>query len=249
MEVNIQGAPILFTLPVLGGIPISETLVVTWALMALLTAACIALTRDLRVRDISRRQAVAELLVTTAENFVTGNMGEQWLRYVPFIAALFALSLFSSLSSLVGVFAPTADLNTELAWAILVFGMITFTKIRTNGILGYAKGFTQPIAVLTPFNLISELATPISMAFRHFGNIVSGYVISTLIYAALAAANRALFGWLPGAVGRWLGAIPILDVGLPALLSLYFDWFSSFMQAFIFCMLTMMYIASAAETE
>ena len=249
MEVNIQGAPILYTIPVLGGIPITSTLVVTWAIMLLLTGLCIFLTRGLRVRNISKRQAVAEFLVATAEKFVHGNMGEQWDRYVPLVSALFALSIVSSLSSLVGVYAPTADVNTELAWAILVFVLITYTKIRTNGPLGYAKGFTEPIFILTPFNIISELATPISMAFRHFGNIVSGYVISTLVYAALAAANRALFGLLPGAVGELLAQIPFLDVGVPAILSLYFDWFSSFMQAFIFSMLTMMYIASAAESD
>ncbi|MBQ7523201.1 MAG: F0F1 ATP synthase subunit A [Oscillospiraceae bacterium] len=249
MDVQIHGAPVYYTIPVLGGIPITSTLVVTWAIMLLLTGLSIFLTRGLKICNVSKRQAIAEYLVTTAENFVSSNMGARWLHYAPFVAALFALSLFSSLSSLLGFFSPTADLNTELAWAILVFVIITATKIRTNGALGYAKGFTQPIAVLTPFNLISELATPISMAFRHFGNIVSGYVISTLIYAALAAANRLAFGWLPGVVGNILSTIPILSVGLPAFLSLYFDWFSSFMQAFIFCMLTMMYIASAAETE
>ena len=250
MEVNIQGAPIYFTIPILGGIPITSTIVVTWGIMILLTGLSIWLTRDLKVSGVSKRQAAAEFLVTTAENFVHTNMGPQWDGFVPFVTALFALSLTSSLSSLIGFFAPTADLNTELAWAVMVFAVITYYKIKSGGgILGYAKGFTQPIFVLTPFNIISELATPISMAFRHFGNIVSGYVISTLIYAALATANRALFGLLPGLVGDLLGEIPFLGVGIPAVLGLYFDWFSSFMQAFIFCMLTMMYIASAAETE
>ena len=111
MEVNIQGAPILYTIPVLGGIPITSTLVVTWAIMLLLTGLCIFLTRGLRVRNISKRQAVAEFLVATAEKFVHGNMGEQWDRYVPLVSALFALSIVSSLSSLVGVYAPTADVN------------------------------------------------------------------------------------------------------------------------------------------
>ena len=247
MEVNIQGAPIYFTIPLFGGIPITSTIVVTWVIMLVLTGLSIFLTRNLKVKDISRRQAVAEYLVTTAENFVIGNMGPQWDRYVPFIGALFSLSLFGSLSSLLGLYAPTADLNTELAWAIFVFVLITATKIKSGGLGGYLKGFTQPIFILTPFNIISEVATPMSMAFRHFGNIVSGYVISTLVYAALALANRALFGILPGLLGELLGAIPFLSVGLPAVLSLYFDWFSSFMQAFIFSMLTMMYIAAAAE--
>lgn len=249
MEVTLNGAPIYFEIPILGGIPITATLVVTWVIMVLLTLFCVFLTRDLKVKDVSKRQAVAEFLVKTAENFVNNNMGPAFARYVPFVAALFCLSLVSSLSSLLGCFSPTADLSTEIAWAVLVFVLITATKIKTNGVLGYAKGFTQPIPVLTPFNIISELATPVSMAFRHFGNIVSGYVISTLVYAALLAANRALFGLIPGAVGPVLGAIPFLDVGVPAVLSLYFDWFSSFMQAFIFCMLTTMYIANAAEAD
>ena len=163
------------------------------------------------------------------------------------MAALFASSLFSSLLSLVGMFPPTSDLSTTLAWAVMVFVLITYTKIRTGGVGGYLKGFTQPIFVLTPFNILSELATPISMAFRHFGNIVSGSVITALVYAALATASHALFAWLPGAAGELLGSIPILQVGVPAVLSVYFDLFSSFMQAFIFCMLTTLYIANAAD--
>ena len=100
---------------------------------------------------------------------------------------------------------------------------------------------------MTPFNILSELATPISMACRHFGNILSGVVISSLIYGALALASSALFGLLPGVLGDVLSGIPFLDVGIPAILSVYFDWFSGFMQAFIFCMLTVMYIKGAAE--
>ena len=247
MNVDIQGARILFEIPILGGIPISETLVVTWGVMLVLTLLCIWLTHGLKVRDISKRQAVAEFLVTTAENFVRTNMGEAWMRYVPFVSAIFALSLFSSLASLLGLWSPTADVSTTLAWAIVVFVIITYTKIHTNGIGGYLKGFCDPIFVMAPFNVLGEIFTPISMAFRHFGNIVSGTVITALVYAALLFANQALFSLLPGAVGKILGAIPFLGVGVPAVLSLYFDWFGSFMQAFIFCMLTMMFIASAAE--
>ena len=83
------------------------------------------------------------------------------------------------------------------------------------------KGFTTPIPVMTPFNILSEIATPISMACRHFGNILSGVVINGLLYAALAVASSALLGWLPGALGEILGSIPILDVGIPAILSVY----------------------------
>lgn len=247
MNVNIQGAPIYFIIPIFGGIPITASLVVTWGVMLVLTLVCIWLTHDLKVKNISKRQAAAEFIVKTAESFVRNNMGEKWAHYTPFIASIFALSLCSSLASLVGLWSPTADVSTTMAWAIVVFVIITATKIRTNGIGGYLKGFCDPIFVMAPFNVLGEVFTPISMAFRHFGNIVSGTVITALVYAALVAANHALFGWLPGAVGEILGAIPFLTVGVPAVISLYFDWFGSFMQAFIFCMLTMMFIASAAE--
>ena len=156
-------------------------------------------------------------------------MGEKFRYLIPFVAALFATSVVSNLISLIGLRSPTADLSTEAAWAVVVFIMITAQKIKTSGFGGYLKGFTTPIAVMTPFN------------------ILSGVVINGLIYGALAVASSALLGLIPGALGDVLSKIPILDVGVPAITSVYFDWFSGVMQAFIFCMLTVMYIANAAE--
>ena len=251
MELDITGARILWetpiNVPVLGQLKISETMVISWLVMLLITGACNWLTRDLKEENISKRQALAELIVEKANQFVVGNMGERFRYFVPFVAALFATSVLSNLISLIGLRSPTADLSTEAAWAVVVFIMITAQKIKTNGFGGYLKGFTTPIAVMTPFNILSELATPVSMACRHFGNILSGVVINALIYGALAVASSALFGLIPGVVGDVLSKIPFLDVGIPAILSVYFDWFSGCMQAFIFCMLTVMYIATAAE--
>lgn len=251
MDLDISGAKVYFTIPtdipVLGDLQISETMVVSWIVMLLITGLCIWLTHDLKVENISKRQALAEMLVEQANKFVVGNMGEKFRHMIPFVAALFVTSVVSNLISLIGLRSPTADLSTEAAWAVVVFIMITAQKIKTGGFGGYLKGFTTPIAIMTPFNVLSELATPISMACRHFGNILSGVVINGLIYGALAVASSALLGLLPGVLGNVLSQIPILDVGVPAILSVYFDWFSGFMQAFIFCMLTVMYIANAAE--
>ena len=251
MELDISGAKVYFTIPteipILGDIQISETMIVSWIVMILITGISIWLTHDLKVENISKRQALAEMIVEQANKFVVGNMGEKFRHLIPFVAALFATSIVSNLISLIGLRSPTADLSTEAAWAVVVFIMITAQKIKTGGVGGYLKGFTTPIAIMTPFNVLSELATPISMACRHFGNILSGVVINGLIYGALAVASSALLGLLPGIVGDVLAKIPILDVGIPAVLSVYFDWFSGFMQAFIFCMLTVMYIANAAE--
>ncbi len=251
MELDITGARIFFTLPIdipyLGPLRISETMVISWLVMILITGLCIWLTHDLKEENISKRQAMAEFIVEKANSFVIGNMGEKFRYLIPFVAALFATSVVSNLISLVGLRSPTADLSTEAAWAVVVFIMITAQKIKASGFGGYLKGFTTPIPVMTPFNVLSELATPISMACRHFGNILSGVVINGLIYGALAVASSAILGLIPGLVGNVLSQIPILDVGLPAILSVYFDWFSGIMQAFIFCMLTVMYIANAAE--
>lgn len=247
MNLQVTGPKILFKIPLFGGIPITETIVNTWIVMALIVALCIFLTRGLKVHAQSRRQVVAEYLVTTLNKLVRDNMGERFMNYVPFIGGLFALSMLSSLVSMVGLFAPTGDLSTCAGWALLVFVVITYYKIKTNHIGGYLKGFTQPVFIMTPLNLIGEVATPISMAFRHFGNIASGSVVTLLLYGGLASLSAGILGLIPGTVGDLLSQIPIFQVGIPAILSIYFDVFTSVLQAFIFCMLTMMYIKLACE--
>ena len=246
-NISITGAKIYFEteLPVLGTFHITETQVNSWIVMAVITALCLFLTHNLQVRPTTKRQIVAEWIVEQVEKLVNANMGEKFRDFAPFIAAILGLSAFSSLSSLFGMYPPTSDMNTIAGWAILVFFMITFFKIKTNGFLGYLKGCTEPFAMFTPFNILSEIGTPVSMTFRHFGNVLSGSVISALLYAGLAGLSTALLGWLPG----FLGDIPFFQIGIPAILSIYFDIFSSAMQAFIFAMLTMLYVSGAASTE
>ena len=247
MNLEVTGAKVLFNIPIFGGIPITETIVNTWIVMALIVAVCIFLTRGLEVHARTRRQVVAEYLVNMVDKMVRGNMGERFVGYAPFIGALFSLAMLSSLISMVGLFSPTGDLSTCIGWAVLVFVMITYYKIRTQHLGGYLKGFTQPVFIMTPLNMISEVATPISMAFRLFGNIASGSVVTLLIYGGLAALSSGVLGLLPGVLGDVLSQIPIFQVGIPAILSIYFDVFTSVLQAFIFCMLTMMYIKLACE--
>ena len=140
MELDITGARIFFTLPIdvpfLGPLRISETMVISWLVMILITGLCIWLTHDLKEENISKRQAVAELIVEKANSFVIGNMGEKFRYLIPFVAALFATSVVSNLISLIGLRSPTADLSTEAAWAVVVFIMITAQKIKTSGFGG-----------------------------------------------------------------------------------------------------------------
>ena len=243
MNVEITGAKILFRLPF--GIVITETQVNMWIIIIVIGLLCKWLTHNLTVKPTSKRQIVAEYLVGLVNNFVTGNMGKSFESFAPFIAALFGLALFSNLSGLFGLYPPTADLNTTLGWAILVFLFIMYFNIKVNGVKGYLKGLTEPVAFFTPFNIIGEFATPLSMAMRLFGNVASGLVISTLVYAGLAFLSSVVLQWLPGALAN----IPLLQLGLPAILSIYFDLFSGVLQAFIFCMLTTLYIANAANSD
>ena len=248
-EFTVTGAKVLFKIPVLGGIAISETVVNTWVIMAIIVGLCLFLTHGMQVHARTKRQIIAEFIVKKVNAMVGENMGDRFLRvgYAPLIATVMGLSALCSLSGLVGVYAPTSDLNTLLAWALMVFVLITYNKFRVGGPLGYIKGYFQPIPVLLPFNIISEVATPMSMAFRHFGNIASGTVIMGLLRWALANLSHAIFTKLPGVIGQYLGGIPLFQLGIPAVFSVYFDIFSSLLQAFIFCMLMMMNIASAAE--
>ena len=165
-------------------------------------------------------------------------MGEYFAGFSPFIAAILMLSALSSLLTLIGLYPPTSDLNVVAGWAILVMILITHYKLK-GGFVGYLKSFGEPMPALAPLNIISEVATPLSMSFRHYGNVLSGTVISALIAAGLQSLSHAILGWLPGALGQF----PLFQIGLPAVLSVYFDIFSGCMQAFIFAMLTMLYIA------
>ena len=239
--ISISGARIFFTIPMpLQDLPITEAQINSWLVMISILGVCLLLTHGLSEDRRGFRQMAAEWIVEKLDGLVAGNMEPVFSAYAPFIGSIMALSVFSSLMSLIGVFPPTSDLNVVGGWAILVFILITKNKLKA-GIGSYAKGFLEPIPVMLPMNLISEVATPVSMSFRHFGNVLSGSVISALVAWALQSASAMLLGWLPG----FLGEIPFLQIGLPAILSAYFDVFSGCIQAFIFSMLTMLYISNA----
>ena len=290
MELSINGAKVIANIenvPLLGTVNITQTLLVSWLVLAIITALCIWLGSGLKVTGISRKQAVAEMAATALLNFVRGNMGTEFDHYIPLVGTIFVSSVVSNLISLFGIWSPTADLMTELAWALVVFVLITYHKIKSSGIGGYLKGFLDPIFVMAPINVMSECFTPVSMACRHFGNILSGTVIGALIYGALTAASSALFGALGSSLivaiivavigvalffvgkkiskklftilGIVIGVLgilailtnvgadyPWLTLGIPALPSLYFDWFGGCIQAFIFCTLTTLFIKQAA---
>lgn len=242
MNVSVNGPRVLFEIPILGGIKITETIRNQWIVIFVLVLLSIILTRNLKVKNPSKKQLAIEKIYLMLQNLVKNVMGERNMKFMPYIGTLFSFSMLSSLSGLTGLRAPTADLSTTLAMALVTFFMVQIVNIAHNGVKGWLKGFTQPVAFILPLNLVSEIANPISMAFRHFGNIASGIVITTLVYGALGALSSSVFGYIPV-----LRDIPLLQAGLPALLSIYFDVFTSFLQAYIISMLTMVFVSSANE--
>ena len=243
--INITGARIFFTLSLpIQDFPVTESQVNSLIVTVILLFFCLYMTHGL-TRDASlKRQHIAELIVEKIDGLVAENMGDYFKGFPPFIIAILALSAFSSLITLFGLYPPTSDINIVGGWAVLVFILITYYKMKC-GPLHYLKSFTEPVALLTPINMISEIATPVSMAFRHYGNVLSGSVISVLLGSALASLSAKVLGRLPG----FLSDIPIFQIGIPAVLSVYFDVFSGCLQAFIFAMLTMMYVAGAFDVE
>lgn len=243
--IQIAGAHIYFTVKMpLQDMPITESQVNSWLVIIALFFFCLFLTHGISEKGGLRRQMIAEWIVEETDKLVHENMGEYFKEFSPFVAGILGLSLFSSLLTLLGLYPPTSDLNVIAGWAVLVFILITHYKLK-GGILNYLKSFTEPIAAFTPFNIISEFATPVSMSFRHYGNVLSGSVIAALVGAALAGVSSAVLGWLPGALGEF----PLFRIGVPAVMSLYFDIFSGGLQAFIFAMLTMLNVSGGFPME
>lgn len=241
---EISGAYIYCTIPLpFQELPITESQVNSWLVMVSVLGLCLYLTHGLAPKAQTRRQLAAEWIVEKVDGLVRQNMGEYFKGFAPFIAAILALSAFSSLLSLIGLYPPTSDLNVVGGWALLVFFLITFYRFKA-GPVQYLKAFADP-PLLAPLNVISEVATPVSMAFRHYGNVLSGSIISALVATALQGLSAIVLGWLPGVLGQF----PLLQIGLPAILSVYFDLFSGYLQAFIFAMLTMLYVAGAFPAD
>lgn len=243
--ITVTGARIYFILDMpIQPMPVTEAQVNSLAVMITLFFFCLYMTHGIEERIKLKRQHFAEIIVEKVDKLVIENMGEYFRGYSPFIISILALSALSSLLSLLGLFPPTSDINVVAGWAVLVFILITYYKMKC-GPLYYLKGFAEPIALLAPINFISEFATPISMSFRHYGNILSGTVISTLVAAGLSGLTALIFGNFPG----FLGEIPFLRIGLPAVLSIYFDVFSGCLQAFIFAMLTMLNVSGGFDMD
>ena len=289
MNISVDGAFVYFTIPIFGGIPITQTTISFLIVTIFLCCASIYFGKRLKNRP-DGKQVLVEKGVMMLHNMVVETMGPHNAHWMPFIGTIFLSSICGTLIGLTGFLrSATADISCVIVWALMVTAIIWYNKIKHNGFVGWLKGFTEPIVVMTPMNIVSEIAQPLSMAFRHFGNVAGGGVITSIIYAALSALSALILnliaasGWLMGTVLLAAGAalvllwkrnkklpaliigivsavlglfgllqglgilsdVPILTLGIPAVLSCYFDLFSGFVQAYVFSLLTMVYIAGS----
>ena len=234
----MEGPRIYFTIPAFGGININETEVNLVIVTLLLLILSLVLTHKMEKIPRKKTQILAEKIVMSIDNLVDQTMGKRYAAFAPYIMTLFASSLFGSLIGLVGLRSTTQDFNTTLTWALATSFFIHYVGFKYSGFKGYLKSFAEPYPFMTPINLLGIVTTPMSLSLRHFSNVLGGSVIMSLLYSALASFSSMLS----------LG-VPLLEIGFPAILSLYFDTFSGCIQAFIFCMLTMVYVSNAGPSD
>ena len=203
-------------------IPIAESTVITWVIMAILLVLCIFLTRGLKVKNVSKRQLVAESIVGWLEKFVIGMTGEEGKAFVPYLCSVLLYIGFANLIGLCGVKPPTKDLNVTAALAVMSIVLVQYAGIHRKGFKGWLKSFTQPMAIVTPINILELFIKPLSLCMRLFGNVLGAFVIMELLKS-------------------------LIPVVLPVPFSFYFDIFDGLIQAYVFVFLTSLYIKEAVE--
>ncbi len=284
MSIDVTGAYVYFVIPIFGGIPITQTTVSSFLVTILLCVAFVLLGRKLEKRP-GKMQVLVEKGVSMITNLTVSAMGKHNIHWTPFMGCLFLCSICGSYIGLTGFLRPwTADINCTAVWALMVSFIIWFNNIKYNGLGSFLKNY------LNPMNIISDLAQPLSMSFRHFSNVSVGSIISAIIYAALTLLSTVVIGlvssagWLMALVLTAAGVlmfilwarktgklmhkilsivtfvvgvfgllecldiikgVPVFTYGIPALLSVYFDFFSGFIQALVFTLLSMVYIAGS----
>jgi F-type H+-transporting ATPase subunit a len=219
-------------------IPITETVIVSWAVMLILIIGSLLLTR--KFREVPKGvQTILEVMVELLNGFAKGQFGK-WSKYFGYYMG--SLFLFLFLSNIIGVFSPvevsflgmeftppfiikppTRDINVAAPLAVLTLSAVVIFGIIAKGPLGWLKNLLHPMAFMLPFNIMEYGTRLLSLSLRLFGNILGGFVLMHMIE----------------------GLIPL---GLPMIASLYFDFFDGLVQAAVFVFLSCMYLSEALKT-
>lgn len=211
-----------FTIPIFGGIDVAESTVISWVIMAIIVILTLVLTRNMKVENPGKLQVGVEYVVESLQNIVRGIVGHEGERYVPYLATVLVFLGISNVFAVTGMKPPTKDLNVSAAVALMSIVLVQIASIRQNRVKGWLKGFTKPIAVVTPINIMELAIRPLSLCMRLFGNVLGAFVVMKLLEHL----------------------VPII---LPAVFSLYFDFFDGLIQAYVFVFLTGLFIKEAVE--
>ena len=222
--VSELGNKTAFTIPVLGGVPVADSVVVTWIIMALLVVISLMLTRKLSVRSPGKVQVALEWAVQFLNGFVKTNIGTHWRPFAPWLGTVALYIGFSNLIGILGLTPPTKDISVTTALAIMSMLLIYGSQFRYNGLLGGLKKFAAPMPLLLPINLMEVVIRPLALCMRLFGNILGAYIIMEMHKF-------------------------VVPVVLPAIFSIYFDLFDGLIQTVVFVFLTTLFTGEGIKDE
>lgn len=212
----------VFTIPLLGGIPVSESVVVTWIIMALLTVASICLVRNLKLYDISKKQLILETAIGSIYHFFEDILGEHGKEYIPYLITIAIYVGAANLIGIIGFKPPTKELNMTVALSLMSIFVIEFAGIRKKGMKKWVKSFAEPMAIIAPINILEVFIRPLSLCMRLFGNVLGAFVVMELLKL-------------------------VMPVIFPIPFSMYFDIFDGLIQAYVFVFLTSLFMKEAVE--
>ena len=212
-----------FEIPIFGGIPVPESCVITWVIMAVLVILCKIFVRNLKTVPTGA-QLLIEMLITWLNNFFVDIMGQKGKKYLPFLETLIIYIGVSNVIGLFGLRPPTKDLNVTAGLAIMSIIYIQYCGIKEKGVKRWLRSFKEPMPLLLPINIMELIIKPLSLCMRLFGNVLGAFVIMELVKLCI-------------------------PVGVPLILSLYFDVFDGLIQAYVFVFLTSLYIKEAIELQ
>ena len=206
-----------FTIPLFGGIPIYDSVAVTWVIMAALVLLSKILVRNLRVEDPGKAQLFLESSIGFLRDFFLDLVGEEGKNYIPYLISTAVFIGAANLIGIVGFVPPTKDLNMTAALAVISIAVIEYAGFHKKGARGFLKSFAEPVAVILPIKILEIFIRPISLCMRLFGNVLGSFVVMELIKLV----------------------VPVI---IPIPFSFYFDIFDGVIQAYVFVFLTALFI-------
>ena len=218
-ELNCDTA---FTIPIFGGIPVAESVFVTWLIMAVVILLCAIFVRNLKVTNPGKGQLLLETAVSGIYSFFEDILGEKGKRFIPY---LMSVGIYIGIANLIGILGfkpPTKDINVTASLAILSIILIELSGVLAKGGRGWLKSFAEPMVVILPINILEIFIRPLSLCMRLFGNVLGSFVIMELLKMVVPAI-------------------------LPAVFSCYVAIFDGLIQAYVFVFLTALFIKEAID--